>query len=105
NDKFEVVVPAPPSLEAMHFQPYLIFHSPVERQVPELVRRFAREQALRIVQISRAEDVLARVNRSFPACIVVDTDAAGECIALCRTLKIDTFCAIVPVIFLMEGHS
>lgn len=89
----------------MHFQPYLIFHSPVERQVPELVRRFAREQALRIVQISRAEDVLARVNRSFPACIVVDTDAAGECIALCRTLKSDTFCAIVPVIFLMEGHS
>src|SRR5690606_4165149 len=89
----------------MHFQPYLIYHSPLAREIPDIVRAFARDQDFRIVQIASPEEVVARVNRSFTACIMVDSDPAGRCLERCRTLKRDTFCAIVPVILLMERDS
>ena len=82
----------------------LIFHSPRGRPVPDLITAFSAAQELQIVPIGQPAEVLASVNRSFPACIVFDStdDASME---LVRSLKSDTFCAIVPIIFVLETSA
>ncbi len=45
------------------------------------------------------------MNRSFPACLVLDASADPEAVlTLCRNLKADAFTAIVPVVVLMPEN-
>jgi diguanylate cyclase (GGDEF)-like protein len=61
---------------------------------------FAREQGLAVMEFARREDVVALVNRTFPAGILLDGSAHPESIELCGYLKSDAFSAIVPVVML-----
>lgn len=77
----------------------MIYHAPGGQEAPGPLAEFARERGLHIVSVPTIAEVLALVNRSFPACVV--TGGPGEdSVALCRQLKSDAFSAIVPVIFL-----
>ncbi|MBI4409880.1 MAG: diguanylate cyclase [Gemmatimonadetes bacterium] len=89
----------------MRVRSILVFHSPKGRNPPALVTAFARETGLRLEELARADDVLARVNRSFPACIIMDAEGDSGCIELCRALKQDTFTAIVPVVLLSPENQ
>jgi len=69
----------------MHYKPIVVFHSPDGRTPPESLHTFAAERGFRIETLRSTSDVLALVNRTFPACVV---------------LKGDSFSAIIPVIFM-----
>jgi GGDEF domain-containing protein len=84
----------------MHSRSVLALFSPSGGDAPSIVAEFAAERGLSIAVLRRGEDVGALVNRSFPACIVMDGQAEAESIETCRALKQDTFSAIVPVVFL-----
>lgn len=67
---------------------------------PGIVLQLAEERELQITEIGEEQELKQLVNQSFPACIVLDLDAADRSIALCQTLKGDPFTAIIPVIIL-----
>jgi diguanylate cyclase (GGDEF)-like protein len=68
------------------------------------VNDFAREQGLSVVEIPRRDDVVALVNRAFPAGILTDGSAHPEAIELCTFLKADAFSAIVPIVMLVPAE-
>jgi GGDEF domain-containing protein len=76
-----------------------VYHSPGARPAPAILQLFAAEQSLHLVECPSADEVVALVNRGFPAGICVD--AAGDDPArVCRLLKGDAFSAIVPIVML-----
>ncbi len=82
----------------MGFRTVLVFYSPSGRPTPTLVKEFAEESGLAINEIHDAEEVMALVNRTFPAGVFMDTTGMDGCLALCRDLKSDAFSGIVPVV-------
>ena len=78
----------------------LVHHSPSGREPPPVVLAFAREQNLALTPLARGEDVIALVNRTLPAGIIIDAVAEAESVHVCRVLKGDPFSAIVPVAML-----
>jgi GGDEF domain-containing protein len=62
------------------------------------LREFAAESGLAINEIQEPDEVVALVNRTFPAGVVMDTDGRDGCMQLCRDLKSDPFSGIVPVV-------
>jgi GGDEF domain-containing protein len=75
----------------------LIYHSPHGSPPSPLLEEFAAGQDLSLLPCATPDDVLASVNRTFPAGIVLD-GATGAVIELCRALKSESFSGIVPVI-------
>ena len=70
---------------------------------PEFVQQFSQEHGLRTVTLPTAEALLERVNRTFPACVILDVQQDGEeLFSLCARLKEDHFTAIVPVVLLVN---
>lgn len=86
----------------MSFKTALVYHSASPRDVPGVVDRFARERGLRVKHVTEGEELMSMVNRSFPACVVMDGSDDDVSLPLCGALKSDTFTAIVPVIFLLK---
>ncbi len=84
----------------MGVQTVLIYHSPTGREVPALVRDLADASGLRVQAIVDEADVLAAVNRSYPAGVVVDAHGGEPVAGLCGRLKSDAFTAVVPVVVL-----
>ncbi|HUP88197.1 MAG TPA: diguanylate cyclase [Longimicrobiales bacterium] len=82
----------------MGFRTVLVYHSPSGRPAPAVTREFASANELLLNEITDAEEVLALVNRTFPAGIVMETDGSDGCFRLCKVLKSDAFSAIVPVL-------
>ena len=82
----------------MGFKTVLVYHSPSGRECPAVVRDFAHEAGLNLHEITDREEVVAVVNRQFPAGIVLDTEHGNGTIELCRKLKSDPFSAIVPIV-------
>lgn len=83
----------------MSYQSVLIFHSPEGLSAPTAISTLAEERGLRIEEHRQADSVLAAVTRSYPACVAIDLDVGRRGLELCRTLKSDSFTAIVPVVF------
>lgn len=81
----------------MGFRPILVFHSPSGTPTPALVRQFAEDSGLSLLEIGEAEEVLALVNRAFPSGIIIDTTGVDGSFQLCKMLKNDAFSGIVPV--------
>ena len=83
----------------------IIYYGP-GRPVSASVFGFARERGLTVLQAQSADEVSAMLNRSFPACLVLDlSDASGSVLELCRTMKADAFTAIVPVVVQVAGEG
>ncbi|MGQ0563076.1 MAG: diguanylate cyclase [Gemmatimonadota bacterium] len=63
------------------------------------MREFAAESGIPINEIQSPDEVLATVNRTFPAGVFMDVAGVdGGSLELIRTLKSDAFSAIVPVV-------
>jgi GGDEF domain-containing protein len=86
----------------------LAFFAPDGSGPPAIVVRFCEDQNLRLKTVGERDEVVALLNRAYPACLVVDGREEGEAaMDLCRNLKMDPFTSLVPVIILAppeEGH-
>ncbi|MFQ6047054.1 MAG: hypothetical protein ACE5PT_11995, partial [Gemmatimonadales bacterium] len=90
----------------MRTHPTVVYFSPSERPVPDLVAAWAEELPLPVVALHDREAVERVALRSPPALIVIDADGSSQDGAgLCRTLKADPYTAIVPVAFVSGAHS
>jgi GGDEF domain-containing protein len=82
-----------------------VYYSPGQHPAPDFLHAFAAQQDLSVVECVRAEDVVALVNRSFPAGICIDGNDNDDPAELCRLLKGDAFSAIVPIVLLAPAES
>jgi len=82
----------------------LAFYGPDAPDSALRVAEFCAERGLRCLVVEHADEVRALVNRTFPACLVLDTrHQPGEVLSLCGEMKDDAFTAIVPVVVMMPG--
>jgi GGDEF domain-containing protein len=80
-------------------QRVLLHFSPHGRTAPAVVRAFAEERELPVVETHDAGDVQARVGRAYPAALVIDASPDQEAaLALCASVKGEAFTSVVPVI-------
>jgi GGDEF domain-containing protein len=86
----------------------IIYYGP-GRPIPSApVSGFARERGLALYQAESAEEVSALLNRSFPACLVLDASDDGarmRVLELCQRMKADAFTAIVPIVVQVAGEG
>src|SRR5688572_14705757 len=77
------------------------------RSVPSAaVTRFAQTRGLQLEQAESAEEVGAMLNRTFPACLVLDgRQDPSRILDLCRVMKRDAFTAIVPIVIQVPGEG
>ena len=72
----------------------------------DFLSRFAREQGFEVESVRRPEDVLALLNRTYPACVLLDGGGdVGQIVELTQGLKNDAFTGIVPLIVLLPENS
>jgi len=72
----------------------------------DFVSEFARETGLELESVDRADEVRALLNRTYPACVILDGEAdTAELLELSRGLKGDVFTGIVPVVVLLSDND
>lgn len=82
----------------------LLFFDGQQDDVPDLLKEFASAHELDVLHLRTTEEVLARANRAFPACLVLDArQDPTACLSVCRQIKDDPFMAIVPVALLVPN--
>lgn len=90
----------------MALQQSLVYFGPGRASSYDLVRAFSERNGLRFQPLDHVEGVHSLMNRSFPACLVLDADGARDTVLeLCRALKGDAFTGIVPVVILTPGDG
>lgn len=90
----------------MRTRPTVLYYSPAERPVPDLISAWVEEHPLPLLTLHEIEAVETQALRNPPALIIIDADGAGsDGLALCRSLKEDPYTAIVPVAFVAGGHA
>jgi GGDEF domain-containing protein len=82
----------------------LVYYTPGDQRPPEILRAFAAEHALVIVECVSAAEVVALVNRGFPAGVCIDIGAGTDPARVCQVLKGDAFTSIVPIVILVSGE-
>lgn len=84
----------------------LIYFADGKRTPPGLIRRFSENHDLFLLNVPTADEVWALLNRSFPACLVLDASEASEVVLdLCKGIKGDAFTAIVPTVVLVSDRG
>jgi GGDEF domain-containing protein len=84
----------------------LVYYAPDRSVATDLVERYARERGLDLRQVEEPAEILSLLNRSLPACVVLDGGDTGQGILdLCRSLKHDAFTAIVPVVIMTPSGA
>jgi GGDEF domain-containing protein len=85
----------------MRAEKTLVYFGPGGSRPSAILRRFAVEHGLTVLEAEAAEQVQALVNRSYPACLILDASAGSPVVMeLCTHLKGDAFTGIVPVAIL-----
>ena len=90
----------------MRSEQSIVYFEPGRSAPSESVVGFARDRGLHLHQVGSAAEVRTLLNRSFPACVVLDarTDYA-QVLDICRSMKADAFTAIVPVVVQVPGEG
>jgi len=84
----------------------LVYFAGGKRTPPGLIRRFVDAHGLELLQVDNREEVLSLLNRSFPACLVLDaSEQPGPALELCAAIKADPFTSIVPTIVLIMDRA
>jgi len=83
-----------------------IYFGPGKRSPPGLIRRFGDSHGLELLVVDSQEEILSLLNRSFPACLVLDASEEPEAVfELCATIKGDAFISIVPTVVLVSDRG
>lgn len=73
---------------------------------PGLIRRFGEAHSLQLLVLPDEEEVISLLNRSFPACLVLDaTRDSGSILELCARIKSDAFTSIVPTVVIVSDRG
>lgn len=84
----------------------LVYYGLGNRNPPGLIRRFAEAHSLQLLVVESEEEVVSLLNRSFPACLVLDTaEDSGAILELCASLKSDAFTSIVPTVVMVKDRG
>jgi len=85
----------------------VLYYGPGTRDPSPLVSRFAEDNDLVVQRLRKPDEARALLNRAFPAGVILEMgESHDEILDLSRTLKQDTFTAIVPLVILVpEGMS
>lgn len=86
-------------------RPLFVYFSAAGRAAPACFHQFIAERTLDPLPLTSITDVLALVNRTYPAGVFIDTEEAEAAKQLCRLLKTDAFSAIVPVVVFVAGGN
>lgn len=90
----------------MRTRPTVLYFSPAERPVPDLIASWLGTKAFTVTHFSDRAELETVARRSPPTLIVVDADGdARDALALCKSLKGDPFSAIVPIVFVSAKHA
>ncbi len=84
----------------------IVYFGPGRDAPSDLIRVFAAERGLRYEQVDTPDGVHALLNRTFPACLVLE--ASGDpapVLSLCSEVKGESFTAIVPVVILASDED
>ena len=83
-----------------------IYYGGGKRTPPGIIRRFGEAHGLDLIIVEKQDEVHALLNRSFPACLVLDaSEDPGHVLELCAALKSDAFTAIVPTVVLVSDRG
>jgi GGDEF domain-containing protein len=84
----------------------VLYFGPGKSAPTSLVTRFGEAHSLTVTTVPRAADVRALLNRTFPACVILETEGGGvEILELVEQLKQDAFTAIVPLVTLVPDGA
>ena len=84
----------------------IVYFGPGRPAPTTSVAGFARDWGLQLYQVRSEEQVSSTLNRSFPACLVLDARAEpARVLELCRSVKGDAFRALVPVVIQVAGEG
>ena len=90
----------------MGTRPTVLYYSPAERPVPDLITSWLGTKPFSVIHFAERGELETVARRSPPLLIVIDADGAGSSGSdLCRSLKDDAFSAIVPVVFVAGNHA
>lgn len=80
----------------------IAFYGPADAEIGPWAEGFCREHGFRYMKIQTTDGVRQLLNRTLPACVVLDAAAdTGALIELCREVKRDSFTGIVPVLMIV----
>jgi diguanylate cyclase (GGDEF)-like protein len=87
--------------------PALLHYSPFGRPASASVRDFVENNQYPLVELTSADEVLARVSRAYPPALIIDaSEPADAGMSLCRRMKDEAFTAVVPLImFVDDGEA
>ncbi len=83
----------------------LVFYSPGGSPPSAVLHTFAGLQGLVLAPVADADEVVALVNRTLPAGVIIDGRGHDQAVQLCIQLKRDAFSAIVPVAVIAPGSD
>ncbi len=82
----------------------LLYFSPSVGSAPRLLREFAARTGHVLQEPQSTEAVMVSINRAYPAAVILDgSQSRDEALAMCRSIKEETFTAVVPVVFYLDG--
>ncbi|HEX6368480.1 MAG TPA: GGDEF domain-containing protein [Longimicrobium sp.] len=87
-------------------QRVILHFSPHGRPAPAVVRAFAEERELPIVEAASAYEVQERVGRAYPAALVLDASpGSDDALRVCQAVKGESFTSVVPVIMYLADNG
>ncbi len=91
----------------MPSQRLIAYHGCGRHEILERLEEFGGRHALHALPLATADEVRALLNRSYPACVVLDAvGRKAEMLELCADFKRDAFTSIVPVVMVVpEGDG
>ncbi|HIN50569.1 MAG TPA: hypothetical protein EYM78_07620 [Gemmatimonadetes bacterium] len=80
----------------------LLYFGPSRTGPSPIVSRFAEESGLELVCVDEASELRALLNRTMPACVVMESDSdSADFVEVVRVLKGDSFTSIVPLVVVL----
>lgn len=83
----------------------VVYFNPSAASLSPLASAWVTGKGLKAAVVADTAEIIAMSLRALPAMVLVDGDAAGQGMELCRALKNDPYSAIVPVAFLFHAHD
>ena len=89
----------------MRSRPSIIYFSTDSRPIPPFVASWVAGRGIPATVVTDPAQIVAMTLRSLAALVLIDSECVVPGRELCRILKADSYSAIVPVVFLENGHA
>ena len=82
----------------------VLYFGPGRTDPSPIVSRFTEVNELELVRVDQAVELRAFLNRTMPACVVMETGSdLSDILEVIRVLKEDSFTSIVPLVVVLRG--